>query len=174
MIHLGTYSFKKLPSLEKNLQTVQQHLTDNKLIIVDAEGIPLPDSTITSRINDEETSTFKVKSTLIIEQETLLEAIEYIDNIEPQIEVLHNSDQDMIINGFVNAMESLVYLDKLVSHFNIDISIDYNLENASQKALKQVEDGNVDYLLDLLEFSFTPLLGEMKTKFQERIVPNGL
>ncbi|MGC5324881.1 hypothetical protein [Brevibacillus sp. SYSU BS000544] len=169
MIKVGEYTFNKKETLKETLNTILEYLRINNLIIVDEIGTPLSESQVNEQLENNNDVVFYTKTISNLEQETIDETLAYVKKVRSWIiENIEENNDSNLSQSFVTILEALLELEKVSTYFSIDAITAIKIQTLSQKALPQMEQGNEEYLRDLLEYEILPSIQLMEKHLVER------
>lgn len=173
MIIIGDKKLEKKGTLEEDLALIKEYLYSHEVILVNESGESLTEEQIKESLMASGTSTFFVKSIKELEEETLEDIVPFLNSIEQRIqEIVNDHDETItvqtIIQDFVDINSTLIELEKVDNYFSLGVIDGARLEGLSKKALDQVEQGNFDYIKDLLEYEYQPLLSQLSYALERR------
>jgi hypothetical protein len=171
MIYINGTKIPRQNSLEDTLNLIKKLLLEDKSIIVNEHGAALSDNDILNMLENQTEVHFQTKKVSEIEKETLEELQNYIEIAEFEIEKLReNDDMNKTVQAFQNIVETLFYFSKLQNYYQLSI-IDLNhVHELTEKSYDRVKELNTDYLLDVIEFEFLPMILSLKDAIEERII----
>lgn len=154
---------------ENILNQIQTHLYQNQLVITDNKGTPLEENEILNIISTHSTYCFNTTSISDIENGFISEIIDYIKKVENHFTQLSMSnDNGHIINIFIDLINSLIEIESTVGYFGIDFLNVEQIKEIANKALSRIEKGDIEYILDLMEYEIIPTLLNFESKLLER------
>jgi hypothetical protein len=169
MIKVGNQTFERKNTLEETWKDIQAYLHDHQLILVDEQGIALNENQIIAKLATEAVCEFYTKEVKELEQETIDEVVCYIDQVEGKVEELLESDQrETLTQSFVDLMEALLEMSTLCRYFQLDVLTEEKVRDLLQKALPRMEQGDEQYMLDVIEYEIIPMMVSVKQALTER------
>ena len=167
MYNIGDFKF--VGDSESVFNKLMEHLKEKKLLITDIQGNPLSESEILNILNLNDQYSFYTKHIYEIEKEFIEDFNLYVSKVEEKFkEISDIEDKSLIITAFVEVLEALIELQKVSKYFNFSV-IDIESINAlAEKALERIEEDDIDYIIDVLEYELIPKLNNTKSKLLER------
>lgn len=150
---------------------VKQYLHKEKLTITDENESPLSAQEVGRLLLDASgTHHLKAVKNSLVLREFKEELRQYIQKVECYIEDIRESeDFSTVTGGFIQVAETLLELDAAASYLQKEL-IDHQLLNElSEKAMKQTEQNNYEYVLDLIEYELLPILQEFLNETNEEV-----
>ncbi|QXE00959.1 hypothetical protein [Terribacillus sp. DMT04] len=151
-------------------EEIKVYLHEKQFIINDESGAPLSEKAFMEIIASHSSYSFSVKQISTIEKEFIEELVIYIEKVKDKVDSFSKSnDKELIINGFINLINSLIEIQATAGYFEIEIiDIEYINELAT-RAISRIEDGDYDFLVDVMEYELVPSLVHFKNKLPERL-----
>jgi hypothetical protein len=168
MIKVGDKILQKKPNIDDNFKILKEYLNLNKLIVVNKEGEPLNDQAILSCLSSED-SHFHVKQVNVLEQETIIETLQFTSRVEQTIkDTLDNHEEVAVFQTFIEIIEALTHLEKVAMYFSIEDINSTKIKELSKKGLQQMEQKNESYILELIEYECLPMVTSFSETLEER------
>jgi hypothetical protein len=155
--------------MENLFKKIKSHLHENQLVLADSSGAPLAETEIINIITSNSTYSFNSISISEIEDGFVHEMLEYVEKVEKYFSELSiSSNSELIINTFIDLINSLTEIIKVANYYEFYfISID-NINEIANKAVSRIEAGDIDFILDIMEYEIIPSLLDFKSKLIER------
>jgi ERCC4-related helicase len=171
MIYINRTKMPRQNSLEDTFYSIKKFLLNENSIIVNEHGAALSDNDILNILANQTEIHFQTKKVSEIEKETLEELQNYVEKAEIEIERLRENDNmNEIVQAFQDIVEAIFYFSKLQNYYQLTI-IDMNqIQELTQKSFDRMKESNTDYLLDVIEFEFLPMIKSLKDAIEERII----
>ncbi|WP_339210968.1 hypothetical protein NSQ41_03055 [Aeribacillus sp. FSL K6-8210] len=159
-------------TLEEALTKIKEYLWKHHLIIINNENVPLTDSQLEEVIKQNENQQVFFKAIKIKELlfEIYSELNDYVDKIEQYIDNIRDEENySSVQEAFANVVEALIEFSNTQKYLDINVIDPKRLEEFSLKALRQTQLGNVEYVLDLMEYELVPLFKRLLKQLEERM-----
>ncbi|WP_046174425.1 hypothetical protein [Domibacillus indicus] len=156
--------------IERN-DNLKTFLYKEKLVIIDDTNVPVSSSGINAICdNSEEIYHLKAIKTNSILRDFKEELAVYINKVTHFVdETRETENYSSVPNAFIQVAEALIEFNKVADYLQKEL-IDINsLNNLSEKALIQTESGNIEYVLDLIEYELLPILEVLLKETNEEI-----
>lgn len=150
---------------------LKEYVKINHLVIVDENDVPIGREEIFTLIEKNENCYLKAVPTSQLLSDFYMELNNYIDKVESYVEAVRDNEGDLhsVHTAFINIMEALMEFAKVQSYVQTNV-IDFEfLEEISSKAFQQAQHGNLDYILDLIDYEIIPVLKDLQELIKERI-----
>jgi hypothetical protein len=171
MIYINGTIIPKQNSLEDTFNSIKKFLLDEKSIIVNEHGAALSDNDILNMLANQSEIHFQTKKVSEIEKETLEELQNYVEKAEIEIEKLRENDSmNETVQAFQDIVEAIFYFSKLQNYYHLTIINMDHIQKLTQKSYDRMKESNTDYLLDVIEFEFLPMIKSLKEAIEERII----
>lgn len=150
---------------------LEEYIKINNLVIVDENDVPLGRDEVFALIKKSEKCYLKAVQTNQLLSDFYMELNSYIDKVESYVDRVRENERNLhsIPTAFINIMEALIEFSRIHSYVQTNIIDLEFLEEISLKSLQQVQHGNLDYILDLIDYEIVPLLKDLRDSIGERI-----
>ena len=160
-------------SIKGDLKTVfnkiMKYLKENQLLITDEQGTPLNEVEISEILKSNNSYHFRTSKISIIEDDFIKNTIDYINKAETLYkEIAEAENEGLIIQAFIDLTNSLAEIQKVSGYFNIHIISIEQINNLASMALEKVQQGDIEFVNDIIEYEILPQLVDFKTKLLER------
>lgn len=152
-------------------QAVNTYLLDNKLVLVNNEGETLSEKEINELFFDSISNQhLQAISTLTLLTDFKMELDLYIHKVQEFIDDKRDSGNLSIVSvGFIQLIESTTNFSVVSSFIQKDLIDEVTIKELTKKAFEQAELGNVEYILDLMEYELLPILHDLLNEIQEEL-----
>ncbi|WP_102273793.1 hypothetical protein [Cytobacillus massiliigabonensis] len=152
-------------------QIVKKYLVREKLVLVDKEGQPLgPEEQAELLSETLSDHYFEAVHTSILLRDFRAELQLYIKKVDEYIENTRDKEDFSTVNvSFVQVIEALMEFSSVSTFLHKDLMDPIVLTSITEKAFKQMEMGNLEYLLDLMEYELLPVLNEFVDEINEEM-----
>jgi hypothetical protein len=155
--------------LEILLKQIKTYLYENQLILAGSNGDSLTETEIINIIAVNPTYSFNTISVSEVENGFINEMLDYVEKVEKYFTQLSDSnDNEFIINTFIDLINSLTEIVKVAEHYKVNFLSIENINEIANKAISRIEIGDIDFLLDVMEYEIIPSLHDFKSKLLER------
>jgi hypothetical protein len=154
--------------LSSAISEIQFYLNQQQLVLVRENGTPFNYEEIEDIINTNSKYKFDTMSVKELEHGFINETIDYIDKVEKHFEKLSTKNDKLIINTFIDVINSLAEIAHVTDFRGMDFWKIEEINEISRKAVSRIEVGDINYLVDILEFEIVPGLLDYKMKMLER------
>ncbi|WP_259549295.1 hypothetical protein MHI39_06000 [Heyndrickxia sp. FSL K6-6286] len=161
----------KLLTGDKNQQNrvdlVNQYLSENDEVIIDKNGNYLNNYEITQVLLEEVVNIKTVKSSSLAVN-FISDLEKYVNKVENYIEDVREKEEYHSLSvNFVDTMESFIEISKIQKYYHVSIVNEKFFDMLLAKAEERMKEGNLEYLLDLLEYEVLPKLEELLAAIKE-------
>lgn len=162
MIKIGDKLFEKKLTIDETLKALRDYLNKNGIILVDEFDVPYSEEQILSLLENNCVE-FKTKTIAKLEEETIVESLEYIIRVEKKIyEVIESDNAEDVFKWFPEILNAFIELGKISSYFDSNIISFDKIDEYAKKGLSQMNEQNDSYLREIIEYEFLPLLEDFK------------
>ncbi|MCL6611781.1 MAG: hypothetical protein K6T66_09620 [Peptococcaceae bacterium] len=162
MIKIGDELIERKDSIEETMKALRLHLHNNKIIIVDENDVPCTDDQIIALMSNDYVE-FKTKPIVQLEKETIFESISCTEKLEKKMaDMLDSDNPNEVFKYFPGILESLLELAKICKYFNSPIIKQEKIIEYARKSVVQMEENNDNYLREITEYEFIPMISEFK------------
>ncbi|MER2076732.1 hypothetical protein [Psychrobacillus psychrotolerans] len=160
MLYVNDYLVTEEIELELVGQQLKEYLLKEKLIIIKSNQEPMSQDELATLLKSNEAE-FRLVAmhTSILLREFKEELESYIQKVETYIEDMRESEIfSDVLNGFVQVIEALLEFTSVEKFLQKSLVNQQQVNELSTKALTRAEEGNLEYVLDVLEYEVLPLL----------------
>ena len=160
MLYVNDHLVTEERELEAVAQQLQGYLFKEKLILVNSNQEPFLQEELADLLmsKKEELKLTAIHSSIML-REFKLELEDYIQKVEAYVEDMRESaDFSGVLNGFIQVMESLLEFSAVEKFLQKDLIDQQQLNELSTKVLARAEEGNFEYVLDVLEYEVLAIL----------------
>ena len=160
MLYVNDHLVTEERELEAVAQQLQGYLFKEKLILVNSNQEPFLQEELSELLmsKGEELKLTAIQSSVLL-REFKLELESYIQRVEAYIEDIRESENFTdVLSGFVQVMEALLEFSAVEQFLQKDLVDQQQLNELSTKVLARAEEGNLEYVLDVLEYEVLDIL----------------
>ncbi len=160
MLYVNDYLVTEEKELETVTQQLKEYLSKEKLIIIRPNQEPFTQDELESLLmsNKEECRLVAMNTSKLL-REFKGELESYIRKVETYIDDMRETENfSNVLNGFVQVIEALIEFSSVERFLQKKLVDKQQLNELSTKALTRAEEGNFEYVLDVLEYEVFPLL----------------
>lgn len=167
------YVNEHLVTEEKELETVAQQLKEyllkEKLVIIKADQEPFSQEELFNLLmNGEEELRLSAIHTSILLRGFKVELESYIQKVETYIEKMRDSENFAdVLNGFIQVIETILEFSSVENFLQKSLVNQQQLNELSTKVLARAEEGNYEYVLDVLEYEVLEILHQFLAETNE-------
>jgi desulfoferrodoxin (superoxide reductase-like protein) len=171
MFTIGSNVILKQENINNTLEQVLKILKDEKLLIIDDQGIVSNENELKSIINTHDEYDFKVIPIIKYEQNAMLEVKDYLEDVIVKINSIVNMENKANPTiALVEILESIEELKKVDLYFNLDSLNQFNTKSVSEHVLNEIQNQNESVTYDVLEFECLPALLNLETAINRKLV----
>ncbi|WP_427138358.1 hypothetical protein [Psychrobacillus psychrodurans] len=160
MLYVNDYLVTEENELEIVAQQLKDYLFKEKLIIVREDQVPVTQEELASLLqtNAPEIRLVAMYTTVLL-REFKEELENYIQKVEVYIEDMRETENfSDVLNGFVQTTEALLEFSVVQEFLQKSLVNQQQVNDISTKTLARAEEGNLEYVLDILEYEVLPIL----------------
>lgn len=151
------------------LKEMQSYLHEKHLVITDNKGIPIDDKEIVNIVSTNQTYRFYTTSVSVLENEFIIEMIDYVERLEKHFpKIAASNDKVLIVNSFIEIINSVVELEGVSKYFNMNVVNIERINEIVNRALVRIEQDDLEYIIDVIEYEMSPIFSELKSRLLER------
>jgi hypothetical protein len=168
MIKINNQEFKNESVIEV-IKSINEYLKEEKLILVNNEGIPLCNEKVNNILANNTDVNFIATSFAFFEKETIKETLSYVKKVIDEVNKIINLDLKVnllsVITDLLEGIEDLIIIEK---NYYIKNFEKLDVQKISLEILSEYESGNENHILDILEFELLPLYIKLEALLKER------
>ncbi|MFJ8246268.1 hypothetical protein [Peribacillus asahii] len=152
-------------------KAVKSYLHRENLVLIDKCGESLDEKEISELLfNSAGDIYLKAIDTSVLLNEFGKELNLYIKRVEQYIEDIRDSEDFSTVNSsFVQVIESILEFSKVETFLSKNLIDELAIKDLTEKAFIQVEKGNNEYILDLMEYELLPVLHNFLSEINEEM-----
>ncbi|MBE1555014.1 hypothetical protein [Sporosarcina limicola] len=171
MIYVNELLVTEEKSRETAVQLVTEYLATKKLVLISGNNEILNEEEIRLLITEQPAV---LKLTALHSNEVLRDFKEelhnYIVKIEEYVEDTRESENfTSAMNSFVQVAEALLEFEAVANYLRKKLINHQQIQAISTKALSQAEEGDSEYILDLIEYELLPILHQFIDETNEEM-----
>lgn len=160
MIYVNDMLVTEKTTMELAEKDLKKYLATEKMIVIGADKELLTEQEIKQCLINFPTT---IKLTAISSTQILMDFKEelhtYILRVEEYIDTARDTeDFQSILNSFIQLTEALLEFEAVANFLGKELIDQQEIQVVSEKALTQAEEGNTEYILDLMEYELLPIL----------------
>lgn len=153
------------------ISTIKAFLTKEKMILVNEENLPIDNKDLEEIVlNMEENLFLNAIHTNSIIRDFVVELKEYVSKVEEYVEnVRDTEDFSTVTDSFINITEALLEFSTVAIFLQKELVDQIQLKELTNRSLIGAESGNLEYVLDIIEYELLPILHRILNEINEEM-----